>query len=159
MVQGDTKKTVMWWCPWWYRSSRVWLSVSVFTIEVTHSPMGSELVDPSVDHWVDRKFTTSEPFFELQLSCMDWLQPKICLNYKCLFLRSPCHLEAQIWYTHRTLVPLGKSEKLKELINYFKSYSSLGDDRFFCPLIQVCLQRRGAHIEHIFVRQWNKEFL
>jgi len=26
------------------------LSVSVFTIEVMHSPMGSELVDPSVDH-------------------------------------------------------------------------------------------------------------
>ena len=42
------------WCPWWFRSSRVWLSVSVFTIEVMHSPMGSELVDPAVDHWVDR---------------------------------------------------------------------------------------------------------
>ena len=46
------------WCPWWFRSSRVWLSVSVFTVEVMHSPMGSELVNPSVDHWVDRKFTT-----------------------------------------------------------------------------------------------------
>jgi len=31
---------------------------------------------------VDRKFTTSEPFFELQLSCVDRLLPKICLNYK-----------------------------------------------------------------------------
>jgi len=39
------------WCPWWFRSSRKWLSVSVFMIEVMHSPMGSELVDPSVDHW------------------------------------------------------------------------------------------------------------
>ena len=73
-------------CPWWFRSSRVWLSVTVFTIEVMHSPMGSELVVPSVDHWVDRKFTTSEPFFELQLSCVDKLLPKICLNYKYLLL-------------------------------------------------------------------------
>ena len=87
------------WCPWWFRSSRVWLSVSVFTIEVMHSPMGSELVDPSVDHWVYRKFTTSEPFFELQLSCVDRILPKICLNYKYLFLSSPWHLEGQIWYT------------------------------------------------------------
>jgi len=31
----------------------------------------------------------------------------------------------------RTLILLGKSEKYKELINDFKSYSSLGDDRFF----------------------------
>jgi len=84
-------------CPWWFRSSRVWVSVSVFTIEVMHSPMGSELVDPSVDHWVDRKFTTSEPFFELQLSCVDRLLPKICLNYKYLLLSSPWHLEGQIW--------------------------------------------------------------
>ena len=85
------------WCLWWFRSSRMWLSVSVFTIEVMHSPMGSELVDPSVDHWVDRKFTTSEPFFELQLSCVDRLLLKICLNYKYLLLSSPRHLEGQIW--------------------------------------------------------------
>jgi len=30
---------------------------------------------------------TSEPFFELQLSCMDRLLPKICLNYKFVLLR------------------------------------------------------------------------
>ena len=29
----------------------------------------------------------------------------------------------------------------------------------FARRIQVCLQRRGAHLEHIFERQWNKEFL
>jgi len=85
------------WCPWWFLSSRVWLSVSVFTIEVMHSPMGSELVDPSVDQWVDMKFTISEPFFELQLSCVDRLMPKICLNYKHFLLSSPWHLECQIW--------------------------------------------------------------
>ena len=85
------------WCPWWFRLSSVWLSVSVFTIEVMHSSIGSELVDPSVDHWVDRKFTTSELFFELQLSCVDRLLPKICLNYKYLLLSSPWHLEGQIW--------------------------------------------------------------
>jgi len=62
-----------------------------------HSPMGSELVDPSVDHRVDRKFTTSEPFFELHLSCVDTLLPKICLNYKYLLLCSPWHIEGQIW--------------------------------------------------------------
>ena len=84
------------WCPWWFQSSRVWLSVSVFTIEVMHSPMGSELVDPSVDHWVDRKFTTSEPVFELQLSCVDRILPKICLNYKYLLLISPWDLKGQI---------------------------------------------------------------
>jgi len=66
-------------------------------VEVMHSPVGSELVDPSVDHRVDRKFTTSEPFFELQLNCMDRLLPKICLNYKYLLLSSPWHLEGQIW--------------------------------------------------------------
>jgi len=81
------------WCPW----CKVRLSVSIFTIEVMHSPMGSELVDPSVDHWVDRKFTTSEPFCELQLSCVDRLLPIICLNYKYLLLSSPWHLEGQIW--------------------------------------------------------------
>ena len=85
------------WCPWWFRSSRVWLSVSVFTIEDTHSPMGSEHVDPFIDHWVDRKFTPSEPFFELQLSCVVRLLPKICLNYKYLLLSSLWHLEGQIW--------------------------------------------------------------
>ena len=85
------------WCPWWFRSSRVWLSASVFTIAVMHSPMGSELVDPSVDHWMDRKFTTSEPFLKLQLSCVDRVLPKICLNYKYLLLSSPRHLEGQIW--------------------------------------------------------------
>jgi len=85
------------WCPWWFRSSRVWLSVSVFTIEVMHSPMGSELVHPFVDHWVDRKFTTSAPFFELHLSCVDRLLPKICLNYKYLLLGNPRHLEGEIW--------------------------------------------------------------
>ena len=84
-------------CPWCFRSSRVWLSVSVFTIRVMHSPMGSELVDPSVDHWVDRKFMASEPFFELQLSCVDRILPKICLRYKYLLLSSPWHLEGQIW--------------------------------------------------------------
>jgi len=72
------------------------LSVSVFTIEVMHSPMGSELVDLSVDHRVDRKFTTSEPFFELQLSCVDRLLPTICLNYKYLLLSSPWLPEGQI---------------------------------------------------------------
>jgi len=85
------------WRPRWFRSSRVWLSVSVFTIEVMHSPMGSELVDPSINHWVDRKFTTSKPFFELQLSCVARLLPKICLNYKYNLLNSPWHLEGQIW--------------------------------------------------------------
>jgi len=80
---------------------------------------------------VDRKFTTSEPFFELQLSCVDGLPPKTCLNYKYLLLSSPWHLEGQIWKTLRTLILLGKSEKQKELINYFNSYSSLGDGRFF----------------------------
>ena len=83
------------WCPWWFRSSRVGLSVSVFTIEVMHSPMCSELIDPSVDHWVERKFPTSERFFELQLSCVDRLLSKICLNYKYLLLSSPWHLEGQ----------------------------------------------------------------
>ena len=29
----------------------------------------------------------------------------------------------------------------------------------FARRIQMCLQRRGAHLEHIFERQWNKEFL
>ena len=77
------------------------------------------------------KFTTSEPFFELQLSCMDRLQLKIYLNYKCHFLRSPWHLKAQIRKTLRTLILLSKSGKLEELIVYFRSYSSLGDERFF----------------------------
>ena len=49
-----------------------------------HSPMGAELVDPSVDYWVDREFTTSEPFFELQLNCINILKPKMHINYKCL---------------------------------------------------------------------------
>ena len=120
-----------------------WLSVSVFTIEVMHSPMGSELVDPSVDHWVDRKFTTSEPFCELQLSCVVRLLPKICHNYKYLLLSSPRHLEGQIWWTLRTLILLGTSEKWKELINYFKSYSNLGDDRFFVsPCTWIKRQRK-----------------
>ena len=48
--------------------------------------------------WPDnRKFTTSEPFFELQLRCVDRRLPKICLNYKYLLLSSPWHLESQIW--------------------------------------------------------------
>jgi len=42
------------------------------------------------------KFTTSEPFFELQLSCVDRLLPKIFLNYKYILLSSPWHLEGQI---------------------------------------------------------------
>jgi len=92
---SDSSNVVL--CPWWFRSSRVWLSVSVFTIEVMHSPMDSELVDPSVDYWVDRKSTTSEPFFELQLSCVDRLLPKICLNCKYLLLSRTRHLEGQIW--------------------------------------------------------------
>jgi len=46
---------------------------------------------------VDRKFTTSEPFFELQLSYVDRLLLKICLNYKYLLFSSPWHLEGQIW--------------------------------------------------------------
>jgi len=46
---------------------------------------------------VDRKFTISEPFFELQLSCVDRLLPKICLNYKYLSLSSPWQLKGQIW--------------------------------------------------------------
>jgi len=46
---------------------------------------------------VDRKLTTSEPFFELQLSYVDRLLAKICLNYKYLLLSSPWHLEGQIW--------------------------------------------------------------
>jgi len=29
----------------------------------------------------------------------------------------------------------------------------------FARRIQICLQRREAHLEHIFERQWNKEFL
>ena len=29
----------------------------------------------------------------------------------------------------------------------------------FAHRIQMCLQSRGAHLEHIFERQWNKEFL
>jgi len=99
------------WFPWWFRSFRVWLSVSVFTIEVMHSPMGSELVDPSVDHWVDRKFTTSEPFYELQLSCVDRLLPKICLNYKYLLLSSPGSSKVKFGRLFRTLILLGKSEK------------------------------------------------
>ena len=73
------------------------MSVSVFTIEVMHSLMGSELVDQSVNHGVDRKFTTSEPFFELQLGCVDRLLPKICLNYKFILLSSSWHLEGHIW--------------------------------------------------------------
>jgi len=40
------------------------ISVSDFAIEVMHKFMGSELVHPSVDHLVDRKFST---FYELQL--------------------------------------------------------------------------------------------
>ena len=36
-------------------------------------------------------------FFELQLSCVDRLLPKICLNYKYLLLSSPWHPEGQIW--------------------------------------------------------------
>ena len=67
----------------------------------------------------------------MQLSCVDRLLPKICLNYKYLLLSSPWHLEGQIWYTLITLILIGKSEKWKELINYFKRYSTLGDDRFF----------------------------
>jgi hypothetical protein len=54
-------------CPWWFWSPRVWLSVFVFCIEVIHSPMGSELLNPSADHWADRKFTTIEMVFESQL--------------------------------------------------------------------------------------------
>jgi len=65
-------------------------------------------------------------------SCVDRLLPKICLNYKYLLLSSPWHLEGQISYNLKTLILFGKSEKLKELINYFRSYSSLGDDRFLC---------------------------
>ena len=29
----------------------------------------------------------------------------------------------------------------------------------FARRIQMCLQLWGAHLEHIFERQWNKEFL
>jgi len=73
-------------------------------------------------------------------SCVDRLLPKICLNYKYLLLSSPWHLEGQISETLRTIILLGKSEKEKELINYFKSYSSLGDDRFFlCHPVHVLL--------------------
>ena len=46
--------------------------------------MGSDLVDPSIDRCVDKKCMTAEPFFELQLSCMDRLMAKVCLDYKCL---------------------------------------------------------------------------
>ena len=62
---------------------------------------------------------------------MDRLQPKICLNYKSLFLRSPWHLEAQIWRVIRAKIILGRSEKEKRLVSYVSSYSCLGDDRFF----------------------------
>jgi len=34
--------------------------------------------------------------FELQLSCVDRLLPKICLNYKDLLLSSPWHLESSV---------------------------------------------------------------
>ena len=50
-----------------------------------YSLMGSELVDPFLDRYVDKKCMTTEPLFELQLSCMDRLMAKVCLNYKCLF--------------------------------------------------------------------------
>jgi len=42
---------------------------------------------------------------------VDRLLPKICLNYKYLLLSSAWHLEGQIWWTLRTLILLGKSEK------------------------------------------------
>ena len=38
--------------------------------------MGSELVHPSVDHLVDRKFSTCITFYELQLSCLNRVWPK-----------------------------------------------------------------------------------
>ena len=86
------------WCHVWRWQPRQCTCQSVMAFaDSAQGVWGSELVDPSVDHWVDRKFTTSEPFFELQLSCVDRFLPKICLNYKYLLLSSPWHLEGQIW--------------------------------------------------------------
>ena len=61
------------------------LSVSVFTVEVLQSLMGSERVDPSIDCCVDKICIATEPFFELQWSCVDRLMAKVRFNYECLF--------------------------------------------------------------------------
>jgi len=47
--------------------------------------------------WPDnRNSRHPEPFFELQLSCVDRFLPNMCLNYKYLLNSSPWHLEGQI---------------------------------------------------------------
>ena len=74
-TESDSSNVV--WCPWWFRSSRVWLSVSVFMIEVMHSPMGSELVDPSADQWVDRK--SRHPNRSLNCNWAAWMD--FCRKY------------------------------------------------------------------------------
>lgn len=88
------------WCSHLFRSSTVWLSVSVFTVEVMHSPMGCELVDllctvPCVLNLLTidgRKFTTCEPFFALQLSC-EYVSRK-CVPTIFFSLRNPLHLQS-----------------------------------------------------------------
>ena len=82
--------------------------------------MGSELVDPSIDRCVEKKCMTTEPFFKLQLSCMDRLMAKVCLNYKCLFFNNPWHLERQIWYTFRTITLFSISKKIGLFLELFK---------------------------------------
>jgi len=53
---------------------------------------------------------TSEPFFELQLSCVDRLLTKICLNYK--YLCSVVNGISMVKLDRlRTSILLGKSEK------------------------------------------------
>ena len=50
--------------------------------KVINNLISSKLFDPSVKRCVGRKFTTSNPFLDLQMSSMDRSQPKISLTYK-----------------------------------------------------------------------------
>ena len=62
---------------------------------------------------------------------------KKCPKCKFNFLSCSWHLEAQIWKAFNTLIQLSKYENLTEYINYYKSYSSLSDDRFLCHPVHV----------------------
>ena len=84
--------------------------VVITTDEVVNSPIGSKLVDPSVNHWVARKITTSKPFLELRLRRMDRVQPKTDLNFEFILVSCPWYLEVEFLYTFRTLRIHMKSE-------------------------------------------------
>ena len=64
-------------------------------------------------------------------------------------LRCPWHIEPQTWLTLNTSCELERPEKLNESVNYFLKLQNGRVIENFARRIQVCLQRRGAHLEHI----------